>query len=300
MHGLAEDALEVFSLWPRFLTQLNPLLQGDETINILQAATEKKDEGKEGETFFHVVQASIPQEIIIEILSWLPVKSLLTRKCVCKQWHALIQDRYFIEKHMSRSTLHISYCLFRIIYLRGNHKLIHGRDGLSLERNYRTQNYCIRNRATYQRLDLPDPCEGSLSLTLSYIPSTSDYKLVSISLNYERWEVRTVGKDKSWRPFLSNLQGCNMKSQRATVVSAGLAVHCMRITEVCSKSAAEVVSFDLESETFTSIVLPHELFSDWKKVQALDWNGFLSFAEISQENLNVMVLEDYKKLKWDK
>uniref|UniRef100_A0A2N9ITD9 F-box domain-containing protein n=1 Tax=Fagus sylvatica TaxID=28930 RepID=A0A2N9ITD9_FAGSY len=47
-------------------------------------------------------QQSIPLEIVMEILSWLPVKYVLRMKCVCKQWYALTQDRHFIEKHMSR------------------------------------------------------------------------------------------------------------------------------------------------------------------------------------------------------
>lgn len=51
------------------------------------------------------IQVTFPQEIIIEILSWMPVKSLLRMKCACKQWCALIQDRHFIEKHLSRLSL---------------------------------------------------------------------------------------------------------------------------------------------------------------------------------------------------
>ncbi|KAJ6728717.1 hypothetical protein OIU74_006729 [Salix koriyanagi] len=85
------------------------------------------------------------------------------------------------------------------------------------------------------------------------------------------------------------------------VVTAGLAVHCVGIIEFCSRFVAELVSFDLESETFTTVVLPHRLFSDWRKVWAINWNGFLAFASSKlQENLNVMVLEEYKNMNWVK
>ena len=49
----------------------------------------------------------IPPEIIGEILSRLPVKTLLRFRCVCKSWKSLISDACFIRKHlfhMSAST----------------------------------------------------------------------------------------------------------------------------------------------------------------------------------------------------
>ncbi|KAE8717547.1 hypothetical protein F3Y22_tig00110044pilonHSYRG00165 [Hibiscus syriacus] len=45
---------------------------------------------------------SIPEEIIIEILSDLPVKSLLRFGCVSKSWKSLISDPFFIRKHLKR------------------------------------------------------------------------------------------------------------------------------------------------------------------------------------------------------
>ncbi|XP_074275975.1 F-box/kelch-repeat protein At3g23880-like [Silene latifolia] len=39
------------------------------------------------------------ESLIIEILSWLPVKSLLRFKSVCKSWYAIIKSHRFIRKH---------------------------------------------------------------------------------------------------------------------------------------------------------------------------------------------------------
>ncbi|KAI3859771.1 hypothetical protein MKW92_023262 [Papaver armeniacum] len=46
----------------------------------------------------------VPEEIVCDILSRLPVKSLMRFKCVCKQWQSLIQkDQPLIDLHFSRS-----------------------------------------------------------------------------------------------------------------------------------------------------------------------------------------------------
>ena len=42
-------------------------------------------------------------ELIVEILSWLPVKSLLPFRCVCKSWMSLISDPHFVKLHLHRS-----------------------------------------------------------------------------------------------------------------------------------------------------------------------------------------------------
>ncbi|RHN59202.1 putative F-box domain-containing protein [Medicago truncatula] len=41
----------------------------------------------------------LPRELIIQILMWLPVKSLIRFKCVCKLWFSLISDPHFANSH---------------------------------------------------------------------------------------------------------------------------------------------------------------------------------------------------------
>ncbi|KAI3972209.1 hypothetical protein MKX01_011761 [Papaver californicum] len=70
---------------------------------------EKKGRGNDGCTFSSktsVFNFNNDQEDIVahEILSWLPVKSLVRFKCVCKYWSFLIQeDKTFINLHLERS-----------------------------------------------------------------------------------------------------------------------------------------------------------------------------------------------------
>nr|QNT17571.1 Kelch repeat F-box 7 protein [Salvia miltiorrhiza] len=47
----------------------------------------------------------LPNDVIIEILTWLPVKSLLKFKCVCTSWRALISSQRFIKAHLDNSKL---------------------------------------------------------------------------------------------------------------------------------------------------------------------------------------------------
>ncbi|XP_017240181.1 F-box/kelch-repeat protein At3g23880-like [Daucus carota subsp. sativus] len=44
-----------------------------------------------------------PQELIFEILSYLPVKSLLRFRSVCKSWLSIISDQQFINTHLTNS-----------------------------------------------------------------------------------------------------------------------------------------------------------------------------------------------------
>ena len=45
----------------------------------------------------------LPDELITEVLSFLPVRSLMRLKCVCKSWKTLISDSTFVKLHLKRS-----------------------------------------------------------------------------------------------------------------------------------------------------------------------------------------------------
>ncbi|XP_023736405.1 F-box/kelch-repeat protein At3g23880 isoform X1 [Lactuca sativa] len=54
-------------------------------------------------------------EIIIEILSRLPVESLLRCKSVCKLWCSMISDSHFVKSHLALSTSNNRYTHHRLI-----------------------------------------------------------------------------------------------------------------------------------------------------------------------------------------
>ncbi|KAL3567716.1 hypothetical protein D5086_030367 [Populus alba] len=45
----------------------------------------------------------LPQEIIVDILTYLPAKSLIRFKCVCRSWRSLISDPQFSKLHLKRA-----------------------------------------------------------------------------------------------------------------------------------------------------------------------------------------------------
>lgn len=59
----------------------------------------------------------VPEDVVIDILSRLRVKSLFRFKCVCKPWCALIDNSSFIAKHSHRSNLNEDNgCLLLEVY----------------------------------------------------------------------------------------------------------------------------------------------------------------------------------------
>ncbi|XP_059624633.1 F-box/kelch-repeat protein At3g23880-like [Cornus florida] len=62
---------------------------------------------------------NLPHDIIVQILSRLPVKSLLQFRCVCKSWCSLISDSHFVKTHlscMSRTDEDDDYKHYKVIF----------------------------------------------------------------------------------------------------------------------------------------------------------------------------------------
>ncbi|KAE9618020.1 putative F-box domain-containing protein [Lupinus albus] len=59
--------------------------------------------------------AAIPYDLIIDILSRIPVKSLLRFKCVCKSWKTLISDTQFAKFHFQRSITDSTFTHHRLM-----------------------------------------------------------------------------------------------------------------------------------------------------------------------------------------
>ncbi|XP_062015071.1 F-box/kelch-repeat protein At3g23880-like [Rosa rugosa] len=153
-------------------------------------------------------------DIIVEILSRLPVKSLLRFRSVCKSWRALISDSYFVKKHLGHAVtdtsnssrlLNLLYTSPRIVDLQGleDHDHIRQRDAfaddiLDRSRIFGSCNgliclqatmfhglYCddifLWNPSTRVAKKVPEHnfTKGSISIHgFGYDSTTDDYKLI--------------------------------------------------------------------------------------------------------------------------
>ncbi|KAL8482157.1 hypothetical protein ACS0TY_028353 [Phlomoides rotata] len=73
--------------------------------------------------------AYIPPEIIIGILSKLPVRTIISCKCVCKSWLTLLESNEFVKSHLLKAIPGLAFYRFRMKL----YKFFDFEDGLDLE-----------------------------------------------------------------------------------------------------------------------------------------------------------------------
>lgn len=61
----------------------------------------------------------LPDDIVFQILARLPLESLIRFRCVCKSWHKLVSDKYFIQLHNDLSPPTKQLILLLQYYARG-------------------------------------------------------------------------------------------------------------------------------------------------------------------------------------
>ncbi|KAK6133845.1 hypothetical protein DH2020_032395 [Rehmannia glutinosa] len=63
----------------------------------------------------NISNPELPGDVIIEILSWLPVQSILKFRCVCKSWLSSISSQQFVKTHLRNSKQDSNFRHHRII-----------------------------------------------------------------------------------------------------------------------------------------------------------------------------------------
>ncbi|KAK6930062.1 F-box domain [Dillenia turbinata] len=104
------------------------------------------------------VSTTLPEELIIEILSRLPAKSVLRFRCVCKSWKSLFSEPEFVQKHlhMSNSNTHFK-----------NHKVI---------LNCADYQFLLKSCCLYNVLNEP----SEWAFPLEYSLKGTDYSIVVV------------------------------------------------------------------------------------------------------------------------
>ncbi|KAK4572187.1 hypothetical protein RGQ29_030563 [Quercus rubra] len=236
----------------------------------------------------------LPEEIVLEILAKLPVKSLLRFRCVCKRWYSSIANPSFISTHLSNN--HHNEGL--VIHLAKNTRIpSSGRldsQFCTLARDRTFENHIqVSNSLHFSFLVsvLAGSCNGILCFSDYMTPGCNAVYLWNpscqvswtiaepmpppevevYSLSSDSWKRIELGI--SWRPDVVS------RNFNITLTFPVVSGHLHWMIEMIEegdeqeeRSTAMILSFDLNSEKFKDLPLPDEEGSCFKK-------GLTSFKE---------------------
>nr|GMD41350.1 putative F-box protein At3g52320 [Ipomoea batatas] len=214
--------------------------------------------------------SSLPDDIIAEILSWLPVVSILRFKSICKTWRRIIeQDDELMEKHRHRAgaATCFSYQYKHMRRLgdvfvssrfqtekRVEFWCIDTQKGLVLEKDRgRTElgeRLRIRNPATRQAVYLP-VVAGNWTVAGMFFVGKSCCKIYALSIGHVFYVV------------------------------------------IMDTEPKKILSVDSKNESCKSGEIPETLFSDWSNVMPREWDSKLClYSQDGENNINIWVLQN--------
>ncbi|KAL5100769.1 hypothetical protein RYX36_005096 [Vicia faba] len=234
---------------------------------------------------------SLPDDVIIEILLRLPVRSLLLLKCVCKSWKTLISDLQFAKQHLQSLTMDPSIANRRFFFGRGDGKIVSvpvkpllenpsepiEAVEFSMEHSLRVLGSCnglvclLEIYEGYVRLWNPSTkfeSNKSPSLNLlfdqwtiafygfGYDHVNDKYKLlldvrVVSNIGYQNVRLYTFGEN-SW----TTIQNFPCHPARFTGKLVNGTLNWIIVRRVGDYIQTRILSFDLVKETYTEILLP--------------------------------------------
>ncbi|KAK6156411.1 hypothetical protein DH2020_010659 [Rehmannia glutinosa] len=224
---------------------------------------------------------NFPEEIIEEILSRLPVKSLLKFRCVSKSWRSLIGSKRFIKTHLQNSTNNASFTHHRIVFLDSYPQTLRHASLRSLLNEPVIDTLAF----DYPMYTLDDPirlvgcCDGLISILMGqrqfflWNPSTRTYKALpdvdegfkhpyvtqcGFGFDESNSDYKAVGKiyslkTNSWKTLMG-LDVDSFVEEGGKLVSGKL--HWERKSDLNNR-IWDIVSFDLKSEVYGIVDQPN-------------------------------------------
>ncbi|XP_058214317.1 F-box/kelch-repeat protein At3g23880-like [Rhododendron vialii] len=275
---------------------------------------------------------SLPPEITVEILSRLPVKSLLRLRCVCKSWRSLISNPKFAKTHLCRASMNTDYTNHRLIFSR-----LYPRTDVKSCSLYSIAN---RNSDSAVQLDCPlkDPnlqvtiwgccddlvCIGTEREVFIWNPSTRKYKRprnveLSCQCYADAWfgfgydefidDYKVVGfffanRTNGFEPIVKvyslrsdswrRIEDCPRRVPRGTLGTfVNRALHWINLS-ASSGSKDIIVSLDFVKETYGEVSKPEYQDSNLKETVLGVLNGCLCIlCQYSGACFHVWVMKEY-------
>ncbi|XP_026421582.1 F-box/kelch-repeat protein At3g23880-like [Papaver somniferum] len=238
--------------------------------------------------------ASFPDDIMMDILARLPVKSILRFRCVNKAWCKLLKDRKFVQKHLNHTTKKNKFSLL-VNSGKDIYTMSYDPTSSILDRPVKT-NFSVRSKSgiavfgycnglvcissggskvlfpwnpatqEYKKLPIPElrfprPHSCQIDYGLGYDDKSDDFKVVFVASyrHIPRIEVHIHKlRCDSWRyigEFPYDLSQDSRMSDIARVPVNG-ALHWIAVTDSDDLDCEAIIYFDFEKVTFVSMPLP--------------------------------------------
>ncbi|KAK6930322.1 F-box domain [Dillenia turbinata] len=276
-----------------------------------------------------------PDEVILLILSRLPLKSLFRFKSVCKKWHGLTYEKYFIELYNevsikntmvlvevfetleSKSNLlcvdtYRGVCEFSLDFLRDRVKVRASCNGLLCCSSIPDKGvYYVCNPMTREFRLLP----RSRERTITRFHPDDEATLVGLACNVSSWNYTVVlaGNHRTFThrtdgTFICWVFNSELNKWRKFVTSQDHRFTHMNKNQVVfvngrlhwlTENCTCILVLDLENDVWEKISLPDEVSCrSSNRVYLLESDGSISVVQITEAWMNVWVLKDYEKEEW--
>ncbi|KAM7485688.1 hypothetical protein LguiA_001697 [Lonicera macranthoides] len=268
-----------------------------------------------------LMESELPDEIIDEILSRLPVQSLLRFKCVCKRWLSTISDPNFHQKTEIVSILLVESLQTLTVSLSSidDNKFV--TKSFSLMCNERKNYY-------YENIFVSNPCNGSVIISiresfflfnpltryfakvlvlncssqnnigmagLCYDTSTNDYKVViRFTHRFGRGRVVVVASLKTKRCVQINFPFDVTSTKAGPVVNGTM--HWTVNDSVYNRRSKKIIYFDPSSNLFEEFPSPPSQFGGGGKKANFHLGvsgGYLCMVKLCRFNIEVLIMKKY-------
>ncbi|KAK8556443.1 hypothetical protein V6N13_064475 [Hibiscus sabdariffa] len=222
--------------------------------------------------------SDLPEALVLEILSKLPIKSLTRFRCVCKPWSSSFQTPLFITKHLQNNLRNNNLNLLHKVDgpCNGILCLDDGRDKAALW-NPSTREFKILPQSSVQRPPLVDYTSFDC-LGFGYDSQTDDYKVVTFVVNYFE-EDSDAGSmfEQNNQVELYSLRSDSWKeiSYPGVNPDGSPPFNCYINGVYYWQAGHLILSFDMVNEKFSTLPLPLPQTLDGFYSHLLDFNGLL-------------------------
>ncbi|KAH0643316.1 hypothetical protein KY290_034926 [Solanum tuberosum] len=253
----------------------------------------------------------LPDKLIFYILSYLPLSSLFKFRSVCKLWNTLFLHPHlaFLHYRNSQSGLNLDDLSGTLKERERLWKDIQNERRDAVEFNIITtssqglylqeftsihdssiKRYRIECSILHQRLDIPNPQNPSLCITLDFVLDSQAVKLVSV--HQHGYEILSlgIGSDQTtygWRDVkLPNSYHEKNKRRNEIQVFFRMGVaYCIWHIDDCTDIEIDVL--DMVNETYIGRTSLSKGFL-FTSTSLMDWNGQLSFVRQVKDELHVL------------